>query len=167
MSTVQQNITDDLEALLAVLPASLAKAVCEANQAEDLLEVVMDLGRLPEARFVNREVVLRDEEIITQDIEHVVSRISDFDEDNRAGIERTLHRISAIRNRKGRIVGLTMRVGRAVYGTTDIIQDIIESGKSMLLLVPPTRSAATATFRTPPWAAPAGCRCPRQPFSTR
>jgi len=137
MSTVQQNITDDLEALLAVLPASLAKAVCEANQAEDLLEVVMDLGRLPEARFVNREVVLRDEEIITQDIEHVVSRISDFDEDNRAGIERTLHRISAIRNRKGRIVGLTMRVGRAVYGTTDIIQDIIESGKSMLLLGKP------------------------------
>jgi stage III sporulation protein SpoIIIAA len=134
MSTMQQNVTDDLEALLAVLPPPLAKAVHEANQTEDLLEIVMDLGRLPEARFLNREVVLSEKEITEDVIEHVVSRISAFDEDNRAGIERTLHRISAIRNRKGRVVGLTTRVGRAVYGTTHIIQDIIESGKSVLLL---------------------------------
>lgn len=137
MSTTQSNITDDLEALLAVLPAPLAKAVHKANRTEDLLEIVMDLGRLPEARFLKREVVLRDQEVTEQDIECVVSHMSEFDEDNRAGIERTLHRISAIRNRKGRIVGLTMRVGRAVYGTTDIIQDIIESGKSILLLGKP------------------------------
>lgn len=137
MSAMQQNITDDLDALLSVLPPPLAKAVRDANRTEDLLEIVMDLGRLPEARFLNREVVLSDKDISTGDIEHVVSRVSEFDEDNRAGIERTLHRISAIRNRKGLIVGLTMRVGRAVYGTTDIIQDIIESGKSMLLLGKP------------------------------
>jgi stage III sporulation protein SpoIIIAA len=137
MSTIQQNVTDDLEALLAVLPPPLASAVHNANRTEDLLEIVMDLGRLPEARFLNREVVLSDKEIATEEIEYVVSRISEFDEDNRAGIERTLHRISAIRNRKSRVVGLTMRVGRAVYGTTDIIQDIIESGKSILLLGKP------------------------------
>ena len=137
MSPMQPNITDDLEDLLAVLPDPLSKAVREANQTEDLLEIVMDLGRLPEARFLNREVVLSDKEIATEDIDHVVSCLSEFDEDNRAGIERTLHRISAIRNRKGRVVGLTMRVGRAVYGTTDIIQDIIESGKSVLLLGKP------------------------------
>jgi stage III sporulation protein SpoIIIAA len=137
MSPTGRNITDDLDALLAVLSDPLAQAVRDANRTEDLLEVVMDLGRLPEARFLNREVVLGDKEITSEDLEHTVSRISEFDEDNRAGIERTLHRISAIRNRKGRIVGLTMRVGRAVYGTTDIVQDIIESGKSVLLLGKP------------------------------
>ncbi len=134
---MQQNITDDLDALLATVPPPLVDAAHDANQAEDLLEIVMDLGRLPEARFLNREVVLSDKEITAQDIEYVVSRVSEFDEDNRAGIERTLHRISAIRNRQGGIVGLTMRVGRAVYGTTDIIQDIIDSDKSILLLGKP------------------------------
>jgi stage III sporulation protein SpoIIIAA len=137
MSKTQRNITDDLEALLSVLPASLSGAVREANRTEDLLEIVMDLGRLPEARFLNREIVLSETEITPQEIEHVVARLSEFDEDNRAGIERTLHRVSAIRNRKGGIVGLTMRVGRAVYGTTHIIQDIIESGSSILLLGKP------------------------------
>jgi stage III sporulation protein SpoIIIAA len=137
MSAIQQNITDDLDDLLAVLPEPLAQAVRDANQTEDLLEIILDLGRLPEARFLNREVVLSDKEVTKEEIEYAVSRISEFDEDNRAGIERTLHRMSAIRNRKGSIVGLTMRVGRAVYGTTDIIQDIIESGKSILLLGKP------------------------------
>lgn len=137
MSLTNQNITDDLDALLTVLPTPLVSAVRDANRTEDLLEIVMDLGRRPEARFLNREVVLSDKEITTEVIDYVVSRISEFDEDNRAGIERTLHRISAIRNRKGFIVGLTMRVGRAVYGTTDIIQDIVESGKSILLLGKP------------------------------
>jgi len=142
-TTVQKNITDDLDALLTVLPEPLAKAVREANRTEDLLEIVMDLGRLPEARFLKREIVLSDKEITAAEIEYAVSRISEFDEDNRAGIERTLHRISAIRNRKGHIVGLTMRVGRAVYGTTDIVQDIIESGKSVLLLGKPGMGKTT------------------------
>ena len=94
----------------------------------------MDLGRLPEARFINYEIVLSPSEIDPQDIEFVVARIAVFGDDNRAGIERTLHRISAIRNRQGRIVGLTCRVGRAVFGTMKIIEDLVQSGKSILLL---------------------------------
>ncbi len=100
----------------------------------DLLEVIMDLGRLPQARFPGREIVLSEREVSESDIEYVVSRISDFGEDNRAGIERTLHRISCIRNRRGRIVGLTCRVGRAIFGTIATIEDIIQSEQSMLVL---------------------------------
>ncbi len=130
----QMQITDDLEALLAVLPPDIEEVLQEANEGDDLLEIVLDLGRQPEARFVNHEITLDENEVSEKEIEYVVSRIGEFDGDNRAGIERTLHRISAIRNRKGGIVGLTCRVGRAVYGTIDIIRDIIESGKNILLL---------------------------------
>ncbi len=131
---MQQKITDDLEALLAVLPPPIEASLKEANKSEDLLEIILDLGRQPEARFVGHEIALSEKEITGEEIEYVVSRISEFDDDNRAGIARTLHRISAIRNRKGDIVGLTCRVGRAVYGTIGIIQDIVESGQSILLL---------------------------------
>jgi stage III sporulation protein SpoIIIAA len=130
----QRKITDDLQALLDVLPPVIAKAVIEADDSDNLLEVILDLGRLPTARFVDREVILSKVEVTHTDIDYVVGRIGDFDADNRAGMERTLHRISAIRNRRGNIVGLTCRVGRAVYGTTDIIKDLIESGKSLLIL---------------------------------
>lgn len=130
----RRKITDDLQALLDVLPPVIAKAVTDANDSDNLLEVILDLGRLPTARFVDREVVLSKVEVTHADIDFVVGRIGDFDADNRAGMERTLHRISAIRNRRGNIVGLTCRVGRAVYGTTDIIKDLIESGKSLLIL---------------------------------
>lgn len=130
----QRKITDDLHALLGVLPPAIAKAVQNANDSDNLLEVIMDLGRYPTARFVEREMLLSDVEVSHSDIGYVVERIGDFDADNRAGMERTLHRISAIRNRRGHIVGLTCRVGRAVYGTTDIIQDLIEGGKSLLIL---------------------------------
>jgi stage III sporulation protein SpoIIIAA len=130
----QRKITDDLQALLDVLPPVIAKAVTEADDSDNLLEVILDLGRLPTARFVDREVTLSKVEVTHTDIDYVVGRIGDFDADNRAGMERTLHRISAIRNRRGNIVGLTCRVGRAVYGTTDIIKDLIESGKSLLIL---------------------------------
>ena len=130
----QFKITDDLQALLAVLSSDINQAVEEANNSDNLLEIVMDLGRLPTARFVDKEVELSKSEVTHDDINYVVERIRDFDSDNRAGIERTLHRISAIRNRRGHIVGLTSRVGRAVYGTTDIINDLIEGGKSLLLL---------------------------------
>lgn len=129
-----KEITDDLGALLGVLPPAIAEAVREKNNREDLLEVVMDLGRQPEARFLDDDVILSDEEITAEEIKYVVDRIGAFGGDNRAGIPRTLHRISAIRNRDGRIVGLTCRVGRAVYGTVDIVRDIVESGKSILLL---------------------------------
>ncbi|MGE5224972.1 MAG: R3H domain-containing nucleic acid-binding protein [Omnitrophica WOR_2 bacterium] len=130
----QRQITDDLQALLSVLPPAIEQAVNKANDSENLLEIILDLGRVPTARYVDREIVLTNVEVTHHDIEYVVERIGEVDADNRAGLERTLHRISAIRNRRGHIVGLTCRVGRAVYGTTDILKDLIESGKSLLLL---------------------------------
>lgn len=130
----QLKITDDLQALLDVLPVDIRAAVEQADDSENLLEIILDLGRVPTARFVDREIGLRDSEVTRAEIDHVDDRTGEFDADNRAGIERTLHRISAIRNRRTHIVGLTLRVGRAVYGTVDIIQDIIESGKSVLIL---------------------------------
>jgi stage III sporulation protein AA len=128
------NITDNLDILFDVLPPHVAEAVHTANQNENLLEIVLDLGRKPEARYTDRELILSDQEVTQSDIDLVVARIGEFDADNRAGMERTLHRISAIRNRRGHIVGLTCRVGRAVYGTIDIIEDIIAGGKSILML---------------------------------
>ncbi len=134
---MQEGITNDLEALLEVLPPPLREAIRKENRGDDLLEVIMDLGRPPEARFVDREVTLSRRETTREDIDFVVSRVSEFTTDNRSGIERTLHRISCIRNRAGNIVGLTLRVGRAVYGTVDIVRDLLESGKSILLLGKP------------------------------
>ncbi|MBN2100021.1 MAG: AAA family ATPase, partial [Dehalococcoidia bacterium] len=131
---MQRRIVDDLDALLSILPPFVAGPLRSREDLTDLLEVVMDLGRAPEARFPAHEVVLSDREVIQEDLDYVASRISDFGDDNRAGIERTLHRISAIRNRRGRIVGLTCRVGRAVYGTVGFIEDLVQSGKSILLL---------------------------------
>lgn len=128
------HITDDLDALLNVLPEDLRESVQQMDRRDELLEVILDMGRVPTARYTDGEVVLREREVTREDIQHVVERVGEFDADNRAGIARTLHRIAAIRNRKGDIVGLTCRVGRAVYGTIAIIQDIIESGKSILLL---------------------------------
>jgi len=130
----QRKITDDLDALLQVLPPQVEQALRAANQGDDLLEIVMDLGRVPEARFVDHELTLSPHEVSQEDLDYVISRISQFTGDNRAGIERTLHRISAIRNRQGKVIGLTCRVGRAVYGVIDIVEDIIKSGQSILLL---------------------------------
>ncbi len=127
-------ITDDIEALLAVLPPRIRERLHSFEDCDQLIEVVMDLGRPPEARFPDRDVILSEREISPEDIDYVVARIGEFGGDNRAGIERTLHRISAIRNRRGEIVGLTCRVGRAVFGTIDIIRDIVESGQNILLL---------------------------------
>jgi len=129
-----QKITDDLDLMLDALPQHISRVVRELNDTDNLLEIIMDLGRRPKARFVNREAILSEKEVTYDDIQSVTHSISEFDDDNRAGIERTLHRISAIRNRHGDVVGLTFRVGRAVYGTSDIIQDLIESGASILIL---------------------------------
>ncbi len=134
---MQNNITDDLDALLEVVPSAIAGAIRKENHGDDLLEIILDLGRRPEARFLNREATLSDREITQEEIGYVVARVSEFTTDNRSGIERTLHRISCIRNRQGDIVGLTLRVGRAVYGTIDIIRDLLESAKSVLLLGKP------------------------------
>ncbi|MCX6377924.1 MAG: single-stranded DNA-binding protein, partial [Armatimonadetes bacterium] len=130
----QQRITDNLEQLIEVIPTAI-RAHLETHQPLDgLLEVVMDLGRIPEARFSGRVVELGTDPVTAEQIDQVVQHIGSFGKDNRAGIESTLHRISAIRNRTGKIVGLTCRIGRAVYGTVDIIQDVVENGKSILIL---------------------------------
>src|SRR5499427_7545897 len=127
-------VTDDLDQLLEVLPPHICDPLVSLPDRRDLLEVVMDLGREPEARMPGREVVLSPHTVTEEDIDFVVQRIGAFGDDNRAGIERTLHRISAIRNREGRIVGITCRVGRAVFGTVAIIRDIVESGSSILMM---------------------------------
>jgi stage III sporulation protein SpoIIIAA len=131
---LQQKITDDLDALFATLPPHLTDPLNEQPDLGDLLEIVLDLGREPEARFSTRDMVLGSRVVMHEDLDYVISRIGAFGEDNRAGIERTLHRISALRNRTGRVIGLTCRVGRAVYGTITVIEDVVESGKSFLLL---------------------------------
>lgn len=131
------QVTDNLEELLNILPPLLKERISNMEGLEDLIEIVVDLGREPEARFPNGGILLSNEPITIEDINYVVSKIGSFDGNNRAGIPKTLHRISCIRNRKGDIIGLTLRVGRAVYGTVDIIRDVIETGKSILLLGKP------------------------------
>ena len=129
-----RELTDDLDLLLRVMPPHLRESLHRQVDLRDLVEVVMDLGRQPEARFPVRAIYLSDQTISREDLDYVIHRVGSFTQDNRAGIERTLHRISAIRNRRDGVVGLTCRVGRAVYGTVDILQDVVESGKSLLLL---------------------------------
>ncbi|MFM9106037.1 MAG: AAA family ATPase, partial [Chloroflexota bacterium] len=131
------EVTDDLENLLAVLPPHVLDGLALLQvdgRLPGLIEIVMDLGRPPEARLLDGEAMLSQREISREDLAWVAERIGRFGDDNRAGIERTLHRISAIRNRTGQIVGLTCRIGRAVYGTIAIIRDLVESGESVLLL---------------------------------
>jgi|DewCreStandDraft_5_1066085.scaffolds.fasta_scaffold00240_55 stage III sporulation protein SpoIIIAA len=125
---------DELRLLLNALPPHIVEPLEQAEDLNDLLEIVLDLGRLPEARFPGRELTLSSREVSEEDLQYVVARIGVFGQDNRAGIPRTLHRISAIRNRNGKIVGLTCRVGRAVFGTIQIIRDIVELGQSILIL---------------------------------
>lgn len=125
--------TEDLLLLVAILPADLQAALFRL-ELDKLLEVVMDLGRLPEARFPEGVVRLSDKPVHQDDLAHVTAQVGEFGGDNRAGIERTLHRISAIRNRKGQIVGLTLRVGRAVIGGIELLRDLIETGQSLLVL---------------------------------
>jgi stage III sporulation protein SpoIIIAA len=136
--TAQQLATeclpDDLPLLLDVLPQDIRHTLQQEKHLDRLIEVVCDLGREPEARFPDKVVLIEERQITLDDLEYVIQRVGEFGKDNRAGIERTLHRISAIRNRRGKIIGLTCRVGRAVFGTIDIIRDVIETGQSILLL---------------------------------
>ncbi len=135
--TPHETITDDMEQLLAVLPERARRELTEHPRLKELIEVVIDLGGPIEARFPDSFELLGEEPVAHEDIEEVVAGLGEFDHDNRAGIERTLHRISAMRNRLGEVVGLTCRVGRAVQGTIDVIRDVIESGDSILFLGPP------------------------------
>lgn len=131
------NANDDLEKLIENLPVFLQENLNQHPNKEQLIEIVLDLGRRPEARFVSGPEYLSQKLISWQDIDYVTKRLSKFSNENRAGIERTLHRISCIRNRQFLINGLTCRVGRAVFGTISIIRDLLESGKSILILGKP------------------------------
>ena len=129
-----QRSTDDLTRLLSILPEPIQTHIEQHPQRDVLIEIVMDLGRRPEARFPGQAEYLSDDPITQQDLQDCVDRVGHFGGDNRAGIEQTLHRISAIRNRSGDIIGLTCRVGRAVFGTIGLIRDLVERGQSILML---------------------------------
>jgi stage III sporulation protein SpoIIIAA len=124
---------DDLPPLLAVLSPPLRRAL-DGQPLNDLVEVILDLGRRPQACFPGRCIPLSDTAVTAADLQAVIAQIGEFNADNRAGLEGTLHRISAIRNRANRIIGLTMRIGRAVSGTIDLIRDLVEARANTLLL---------------------------------
>jgi stage III sporulation protein SpoIIIAA len=138
------QITDDLNQLLDILPLAIRTILQQHPQRDRLIEVVMDLGRLPEARFPQKAIYLGETPISLDDLQYSIERVGLFSGDNRAGIERTLHRISAIRNRTDKIIGLTCRVGRAVFGTIAMIRDLVETGNSILLLGRPGVGKTTA-----------------------
>src|SRR5438874_12625416 len=128
MTREQLLATDELDAILHALPPELVQRVRGLERLDGLLEIVMDLGRLPEARFTGREEILSQREVTAEDIAFVISRIGQFGGDTRAGIERTPHRISALRNRARQVVGLTLRVGRAADGTTAVTRGAVAAG---------------------------------------
>lgn len=127
-----------------MLPREVQSALEGAECRDQLLEVVLDLGRVPEARYPGRALNLGNGPIERSDLAEVLRRLGPFGGDNRAGIERTLHRISAIRNRTGEVVGLTCRVGRAVFGTVALVRDLLDSGQSLLLMGRPGVGKTTA-----------------------
>jgi stage III sporulation protein SpoIIIAA len=144
LTAIEHHVTDDLEKLMAILPDHLREAIEAHPDFDTLIEVVMDLGRQPEARFPGKAEYLSETVVSQADLAVTVSKIGEFGGDNRAGIERTLHRISAMRNRRGEVIGLTCRVGRAVYGTIGMIRDLVESGQSILMLGRPGVGKTTA-----------------------
>ncbi|MFC1637735.1 single-stranded DNA-binding protein, partial [Candidatus Margulisiibacteriota bacterium] len=131
------KIEEELLKLLEVLPPRVKQALLKRPDVNTLLEVVLDLGKSPEARFDKEVCYIPGELVSHQDLDFVLGQVSEFSGDNRAGIERTLHRISCIRNRRSKIIGLTCRVGRSILGTIDIVRDAIESGKNTLFMGPP------------------------------
>jgi stage III sporulation protein SpoIIIAA len=143
-SSSQYAVHDDLHQLLAILPPDIATLIQQHPQAEQLIEVVLDLGRRPEARFPSGADYLSEYVVTKEDLKYCIDRVGFFGGDNRAGIEKTLHRISAIRNRSGEIIGLTCRVGRAVFGTIGLIRDLVERGQSILMLGRPGVGKTTA-----------------------
>nr|WP_239112701.1 R3H domain-containing nucleic acid-binding protein [Halomicronema sp. CCY15110] len=127
-----------------MLPPDTAAQIQRHEQADQLIEVILDLGRRPEARFLSGAEYLSEQVVTKDDLQHCVDRVGYFGGDNRAGIEKTLHRISAMRNRSGDVIGLTCRVGRAVFGTIGLIQDLVERGQSILMLGRPGVGKTTA-----------------------
>lgn len=133
---IERRITDDIDKLRSILPPSINRALDKNGDLENLLEIILDLGRVPTARYLSGEVILSEKEVNRLELDAISKKLH-FDADNRAGLPRTLHRISAIRNRRGDVVGITCRVGRAVYGTIDILEELIKSGRSLLMLGAP------------------------------
>ena len=144
ITSPRMQITDDLQKLLDILPTEIHSAIEHHPQRDNLIEVVLDLGRFPEVRFPNGAEYLSQTPVTQEQINYCIQRVGHFSGDNRAGIERTLHRISAIRNRPGEIIGLTCRVGRAVFGTIGMIRDLVETGQSILMLGRPGVGKTTA-----------------------
>jgi stage III sporulation protein SpoIIIAA len=144
ISLGRKQITDDLSKLLEILPEPIRQIIETHPNQSGLIEVVLDLGRYPEARFFDSAEYLNEIPITKEDLQYCVDRVGLFSGDNRAGIERTLHRISAMRNRAGEVVGLTCRVGRAIFGTINMIRDLVETGQSILMLGRPGVGKTTA-----------------------
>ncbi|MBF2097235.1 MAG: AAA family ATPase [Gloeomargaritaceae cyanobacterium C42_A2020_066] len=138
------TVTDDLDKLLAILPNRFREPLDQHPHKPTLIEVVLDLGRQPEARFPGGAEYLSEAVVSDADLSYAIAQVGEFSGDNRAGIERTLHRISALRNRQGKVIGLTCRVGRAVFGTVEMIQDLVETGQSILFLGRPGVGKTTA-----------------------
>ena len=124
-------LADDLNQLLDILPEFVSLNLENHPKRGQLIEIVLDIGRRPEARFSNGNEYLSYRTIIWQDLDFILKRLGKFSGDNRAGIEKTLHRISSLRNRQGSIIGLTCRIGRAIFGTVSIVRDLLEKGQSI------------------------------------
>ena len=137
-------LADNLNQLLEILPEFISKTLINHSKRSQLIEIVLDVGRRPEARFANDAIYLSYRNISWQDLEYTLKRLGKFSGDNRAGIEKTLHRVSALRNRQGVVIGLTCRIGRAVFGTVSLIYDILEKKRSILLLGRPGVGKTTA-----------------------
>ena len=132
MSSLQ--FQNDLDRLTEVLPDKVKRHITY-EKMEDVIEIVLDIGRTPEIRHAGGRIeYLGDEFVLEDDINYITARIQEFTSDNRSGIPGTLHRISAIRNRQGKIIGLTCRIGRVVTGTIACIKDICLMNKSILFL---------------------------------
>lgn len=132
MSNLQ--FQNDLNKLLEVLPPKVRQHV-DYDHMEDVIEIVLDIGRTPEIRHSDGKIEYIGEDTVnSEDIEYITSRIQEFTSDNRSGIPGTLHRISAIRNRQGKVIGLTCRIGRVVTGTIACIKDFCMMNKSILFL---------------------------------
>lgn len=137
VSTSRSVGVSELDLFLELVPSRMRDELLSNEEIGELIEIVMDLGRQPLARFPSGDWLIAEEPVTREDLEYAISKVGDFSDDNRSGIDHSLHRISAIRNRKLQIIGLTCRVGRAISGSAEIIRDLVEGGQSILVIGPP------------------------------